>query len=143
VSFYGGTAQLFFRENGLKEMIPATRLSDGTLRYLFLLCILLHPTPPPIICIDEPELGLHPDILPTVGNLLTEASERCQLIVTTHSPILIDSLTQTPECVLIAEKENTETTIKRINMDEIKPWIEKFNGLGEIWTRGEIGGNIW
>ena len=142
VSLHGGTAQLFFRENGLSGLIPATRLSDGTLRYLSLLCILLHPTPPPVICIDEPELGLHPDILPTIGRLLIEASERTQLIITTHSPALVDSLSYAPDCVLVAEKENAETVISRLDKDELAPWLEKFR-LGELWSRGDIGGNIW
>jgi predicted ATPase len=142
VALHGGTAQLFFRESGLIGQIPAKRLSDGTLRYLFLLCILLHPTPPPVICIDEPELGLHPDILPTVGRLLIEASERCQLIITTHSPSLIDSLSEMPECVLVAEKDNAKTAISRLDKDMLAPWLKKYR-LGDLWTRGDIGGNIW
>jgi len=142
VAFNGGTAQLFFRENGLNVLVPATRLSDGTLRYLILLCILLHPSPPPVICIDEPELGLHPDILPTVGRLLEQASERCQLIVTTHSPTLVDSLSHSPESVLIAEKNNAKTTLSRLDRDDLSPWLERYR-LGELWSRGDIGGNIW
>ena len=58
----GGTVQVFFTES--EFVIPATRLSDGTLRYLCLLAILCDPNPPPLICIEEPELGLHPDVLP-------------------------------------------------------------------------------
>ncbi|MEB3338340.1 MAG: AAA family ATPase, partial [Leptolyngbyaceae bacterium] len=76
----GGTVQLFIREEGLLDPIPATRLSDGTLRYLCLLTILCHPTPPPLICIEEPELGAHPDVLPAIAELLIEASQRTQLI---------------------------------------------------------------
>jgi predicted ATPase len=61
----GGTVQVFFSEGDFS--VPATRLSDGTLRYLCLLAILCDPEPPPLICIEEPELGLHPDILPHAG----------------------------------------------------------------------------
>ena len=86
VSIEGGAVQVFFTEGDFT--IPATRLSDGTLRYLCLLAILCDPTPPPLICIEEPELGLHPDIIPKVADLLNAASERTQLIVTTHSDIL-------------------------------------------------------
>lgn len=64
----GGTVQVFFTEG--EFVIPATRLSDGTLRFLCLLAILCDPEPPPLICIEEPELGLHPDILPKVADLL-------------------------------------------------------------------------
>ena len=87
VSIEGGTVQVFFQE-GLVT-VPAFRLSDGTLRYLCLLAILCHPSPLPLICIEEPELGLHPDVLPSLAGLLREASERTQLIVTTHSDILV------------------------------------------------------
>ena len=70
----GGTVQIFFHEKGLVEAIPATRLSDGSLQFLCLLAVLLHPEPPNVICIEEPELGLHPDIIPEVAKLLIEAS---------------------------------------------------------------------
>jgi predicted ATPase len=68
----GGTVQVFFTEGDFP--VPATRLSDGTLRYLCLLAILCDPSPPPLICIEEPELGLHPDILPKLAELLVQAS---------------------------------------------------------------------
>ena len=88
----GGTVQVMLEEKGIT--VPATRLSDGTLRYLCLLAILCHDHPPPLVCIEEPELGLHPDIMPTLAALLREASTRCQLIVTTHSDVLVDALTE-------------------------------------------------
>lgn len=97
----GGTVQIFLR--GGRFSIPATRLSDGTLRFLCLLAILCHPEPPPLICLEEPELGLHPDILPTIAELLREASTRTQLVVTTHSDVLVDAMTDCPEAVLVAE----------------------------------------
>ena len=81
----GGTVQVYLQERDLQDPIPATRLSDGTIRLLCLLVILCHPTPPPLVCIEEPELGLHPDIIPTIAELLVNASQRTQLIVTTHS----------------------------------------------------------
>ncbi len=123
--------------------IPATRLSDGTLRYLTLLAILCDPDPPPLICIEEPELGLHPDLLPNLGNLLIDASERTQLIVTTHSDMLIDSLSDNPESVVVVEKHDGCTELRRLENDkELQSWIQKYN-LGESWSRGLIGGNRW
>ena len=56
----GSTVQIFFHEKDLSYAVPATRLSDGSLRYLCLLAVLCHPKPPPVICIEEPEIGLHP-----------------------------------------------------------------------------------
>jgi predicted ATPase len=137
----GGTLQLYIEEEG-GRLIPATRLSDGTLRYLCLLAILLHPNPPPVIGIEEPELGLHPDILPTIAELLRKPLERTQLFVTTHSDTLVSALTDTPECILVSESTPEGTTIKRLEADPLREWLEKYS-LGEIWRMGEIGGNRW
>ena len=136
----GGTVQVFLQEGGIT--IPATRLSDGTLRYLCLLAILCHPTPPPLVCIEEPELGLHPDIIPGLAELLREASQRCQLIVTTHSDTLVDALTDTPESVVVCQKENGQTTMKRLDKQELAGWLEKYS-LGDYWMRGGLGGTRW
>jgi predicted ATPase len=140
VQIEGGTVQVFFQEGSFT--VPATRLSDGTLRYLSLLAILCHPSPPPLVCIEEPELGLHPDILPSLAELLKKASERCQLVVTTHSDILVDAMTDCPEAVLVCEKERESSVLRRLDKEDLKPWLEKYR-LGELWTRGEIGGNRW
>jgi predicted ATPase len=137
----GGTVQVFLQESG-GFTVPATRLSDGTLRYLCLLVILCHPNPPPLVCIEEPELGLHPDVLPTLAELLKEASERCQLIITTHSDILVDAMTDCPESVLVCGKDENGTIMKRLNAEELRPWLEKYR-LGELWTRGDIEGTRW
>ena len=136
------TAQLFVQERGGKVTVPATRLSDGTIRYFSLLAILCDPQPPPLVCIEEPELGLHPDILPGLAKLLLEASGRCQLIVTTHSEVLVDALTPEPESIVVCEKEDGQTKLKRLSRSELRHWLDKYR-LGELWSSGEIGGNRW
>ena len=140
VHIEAGSVQVFLQEGGIT--VPATRLSDGTLRYLCLIAILCDPNPPPLVCIEEPELGLHPDILPGLADLLREASERCQLIVTTHSDTLVDALTDTPESIVVCEKEAGQTKLKRLDKDQLSHWLEKYR-LGELWTSGELGGNRW
>lgn len=134
----GGTVQIFFTEQNYN--IPATRLSDGTLRYLSLLAILYSPFKPSLLCIEEPELGLHPDILPTIAEILQEVSETTQIIVTTHSDIIIDALSDRPEDVIVCENNNGYTTMERLKKEELGEWLEKYS-LGELWSRGEIGGN--
>ena len=138
----GGAVQIFFHEKDLRHPVPATRLSDGSLRYLCLLAILCNPNAPRVVCIEEPELGLHPDIIPEVAKLLVEASSRNQIFVTTHSDVLVDALTETPEAVIVCEKEEGATRMRRLDAEELKPWLEEYR-LGEMWTRGEIGGNRW
>ena len=140
VQVEAGSVQVFLKEGNVP--IPAIRLSDGTLRYLCLLAILCHPSVPQMICIEEPELGLHPDILPGLADLLREASERCQIIITTHSDVLVDALTDTPESVVVCEKEEGQTKLKRLNKDDLSLWLEKYR-LGDLWTSGELGGTRW
>ena len=123
-------------------LVPAARLSDGTLRYLCLIAVLCDPTPPRLVCLEEPELGLHPDILPKLGDLLVDASSRCQLIVTTHSDTLVDKLTDTPESIVVCEKREGQTTMRRLGGDELRHWLKRYS-LGELWTRGELGGTRW
>lgn len=136
----GGTVQVFVSEGDFS--IPASRLSDGTLRYLCLLAILCDPDPPPLVCIEEPELGLHPDILPKLAKLLISASERMQLIVTTHSHILVDAMSECPESVVVCEKENGATSLRRLSQPDLAEWLQDYR-LGELWSRGHVGGNRW
>ena len=141
----GGTVGLILEEKG-NRAIPATLLSDGTLRYLCLLAVLLHPEPPPLICIEEPELGLHPDLLPTLSDLMHDASQRSQLVVTTHSDVLVDTLTEQPESVVICEKHDGETEMRRLDEADLLKWLKHYNPtrrLGDLWTSGELGGNRW
>lgn len=139
----GGTIQIFLHEEGLGDQpIPAYRLSDGTLHFLCLLTILLHPEPPQLICIEEPELGLHPDVLPALAKLLIDASQRTQLIVTTHSEALVSALSETPEAVVVCERGDEGTTLRRLEPEKLKEWLERYR-LGELWSMGEIGGNRW
>lgn len=138
----GSTIQTFLRDKKFNRAIPATRLSDGTLRYLCLLTLLCHPSPPPLICIEEPELGLHPDILSTVAELLIAASKKTQIIVTTHSDALVSGLSEVPESVLVCEQNNTGTHLRRLQPPQLKKWLEKYT-LGDLWRMGHIGGNRW
>ena len=137
-----GTQQIYVQESDLHSPVPTSRLSDGTLRWLCLLAILLHPEPPPLVCIEEPEIGLHPDIVVELADLLREASTRMQLIVTTHSSTLVDGLTTTPEDVIVCEKVQGSTKLRRLDAKELKVWLENYS-LGQLWRSGQIGGNRW
>lgn len=134
-----GTIVLRWREEPFtkKSGFSANVLSDGTLRLLMLLAILMTPDPPPLICIDEPELGLHPDWIKIIGDLIQSAATRTQLIVSTHSPELVSKMQ--PSQVVVVEKEDGRTTAKRLSDDEVSHWLDKFR-LGELWRAGHFGG---
>jgi predicted ATPase len=121
----GGTIQILFHEEGLSNPIPATRLSDGTLHYLCLLTVLLHP-----------------DIIPKVAELLIDASKRTQLIVTTHSETLISALSEIPESIVVCERDDRGTQLRRLDPENLKEWLDRYR-LGDLWAKGEIGGNRW
>ncbi|MDE0027186.1 MAG: AAA family ATPase [Spirochaetaceae bacterium] len=140
-----GNLLLSVKESG-ERLITTSRLSDGTLRYMTLLSILLHPDPPPLVAIEEPELGLHPDLIPEIAELLVEASGRMQLVVTTHSRMLVDALTEHSSSVVVCTKENGESQFERLDEAHLKQWLEQFGAaatLGELWSSGDIGGNRW
>ena len=138
----GADLRIMIREDGLSSRTPAERLSDGTVRWLMLLIVLLDPTPPPVICIDEPELGLHPDMIPTLADILRDASARTQLIVTTHSQSLVESFSDAAESVCVCEKVDGATRIRRLDREKLSSWLEDYS-LGQLWAKGEIGGNRW
>ena len=140
LNFQGGSVQVYFAEGDLA--VPASRLSDGSLRYLCLLAILLDPEPPAIVAIEEPELGLHPDLIPKIADLLVDASSRCQLVVTTHSDVLVDALSERPESVVVCEKHDGHTTMSRLDGSELAHWLQSYR-LGQLWTSGELGGVRW
>ena len=140
---FGGMIQLMVNESGMSDSIPATRLSDGTLRFIALLTALCHPNPPDLVCIEEPELALHPDAMPMLADLLESASERTQIIATTHSPDLVDQFTTNPDAVVVCERGfDGDTQLKRLSEDELNDWLEDYR-LAELWKKGVIGGNRW
>ncbi len=140
---FGGTIQLAANEVGMSGSIPATRLSDGTIRFIALLTILGHPNPPELICIEEPELALHPDALSLLAELLRAASQRTQVIVTTHSPELINHFTDEPEVVVVCERgPDGGTQFRRLSRDDLESWMGEYR-LGEVWMSGATGGTRW
>lgn len=141
-SVEGGKVQTRLEERHLNTTIPLIRMSDGTIRWLALLAILLNPDPPPLVCIEEPELGLHPDMIPELAKLLIAASSRMQLIITTHSDRLIEQFTEMPEAVIVCEKENGASNLRRLDKARLSTWHQEYS-LGELWTKGQIGGTRW
>jgi predicted ATPase len=134
-----GFVQFFLHEHGLKAPVPATRLSDGTMRFLSMIVLLLMPDPPPLICIEEPELGLHPDALAILAQLFLDARQRTQLIITTHSDALVSALSQDVESVMVCEHREG-TVLSRLDAGRLAHWLKDYR-LGDLWRMGELGGN--
>jgi predicted ATPase len=96
--------------------------------------------PPPVVCIEEPELGLHPDSMALIADLLVEASERMQIIVTTHSDALVTALTPQTDSVVTCERNGAGTTLRRLDPAYLARWLDQYR-LGDLWRIGELGAN--
>ena len=136
----GGTVQFYLHETDFQAPIPATRLSDGTIRFVAMVATLLAPSPPPLVCIEEPELGLHPDAVALVGELLVQVSHRTQLVVTTHSDALVSVLTSSPDAIVACERPGEATELRRLEPEKLASWLEDYS-LGDLWRMGELGAN--
>jgi predicted ATPase len=134
-------AQLFLFERG-SQKVSARRLSDGTLRFIFLAAILLQENLPRLIVIEEPELGLHPDMLGALAKLLRSASEKTQVIVTTHSTDLVNEFSDEPETILISESHEGTSSMRRLDKEKLGSWLTDYS-LGDAWRVGALGGNRW
>ncbi len=143
IGLEGVYVQTYVEEKGLRDLLPASRLSDGTLKFLCLATALLDPDPPPLLCFEEPEIGLHPEAIQLVAELLVEASAKTQVIVTTHSKALVDAFTDRPETVLVCERDfGGGTQFVRLDEARLRTWLERYT-LGDLWEKGEIGGTRW
>ncbi|HPE69203.1 MAG TPA: AAA family ATPase [Thermotogota bacterium] len=121
--------------------VLARFVSDGTLKMLAYLTLLYDPAPPQLIGIEEPENYLHPRLLPELAEECNMASDRTQLIVTTHSPFFIDRLQ--PEQVRVLYRDDRGyTKAKRVaDMPGIKEFLAEGASLGDLWMEGhfEVG----
>ncbi len=128
--------QLKIRWKTLQREQSASELSDGTLRFLFLLTVLARPTAP-IIAIDEPEMGLHPSMLPIVAEFAAEASRRVQVIFTTHSDRFLDAFQDTKPTTTVARLEGGETVFRTIRGETLDYWLQEYS-LGSLFRSGEL-----
>ncbi len=137
-----GRVGLELLESPFESPLPAQRLSDGTLRFLALAAILFQPAPPPLICLEEPELGMHPDMIRMVAKMIVDAASRTQLIVTTHSESLLTALQDDFDALFAFDTGLNGSVVRRLSQAEYSQWREEHT-LGELWTSGELGGNRW
>ncbi|RYD31696.1 MAG: chromosome segregation protein SMC, partial [Verrucomicrobiaceae bacterium] len=129
--------QLRVRWRSLRREQSAADLSDGTLRFLFLLTVLASPDPAPVIAIDEPETGLHPSMLPIVAEYAVQASRRAQIILTTRSPQLLDAFSETRPTTTVVKCEEGETCLFQLDDAKLAGWLEEYS-LGSLQRSGEL-----
>jgi predicted ATPase len=104
---HDGRFGLRFHQHGLLRPLDAAELSDGTLRYLLWVAALLTPRPPELLVLNEPETSLHPDLLPPLAHLVTTAAIRSQVVVVTHSKVLVGALAKASVLTLVKDASTT------------------------------------
>jgi predicted ATPase len=118
-----GRFSLMFAQHGLLRPLSSAELSDGTLRYLLWIAALLTPRPPALMILNEPETSLHPDLLPALARLISQAAKQTQIWVVSHASRLIAALKEVPHCVTIKlTKEFGETRIEDQGVLDSPPW---------------------
>jgi predicted ATPase len=129
--------QLRVRWKSLNREQSAADLSDGTLRFLFLLTALSSPDPAPLIAIDEPETGLHPSMLPIIAEYAADAARRTQIIFTTHSPLFLDAFGAKAPTTTVVKWNEGSTELTTIAGDELEHWMKDYS-LGALHRSGEL-----
>lgn len=127
---------LFFQFEGVSKEVPASQVSDGLLLILAYLTLLFSPKPPRLLLIEEPENGIHPERLKEVINVLRELigeNGKTQVIMTTHSPYVVDFF-RPDEITLCVKNENgVINTRKFSDIEKVRKQSRVFT-MGEIWT---------
>lgn len=139
---YGTPPQVLVRvrEKGMPRSMELWELSDGMLRFLCLAATLLNPVPPPFIAVDEPEIGLHPKLLPVVADMIKTASEKTQLLVTTHSPDLLSCFEIEDVAVMLRGEKQQSSWHRPADRKTLVDMLKSVMGetLGDLHRSGEL-----
>ncbi len=134
-----GKLMLQWRERDSDEVFSASQASDGFLRIVALVTLMLQPTKdlPDVLILDEPELGLHPSATSVIGELIAAASTKIQIIAATQSVALVDCFD--PEDIVVVERGNSGSTFRRLDPAALGEWLEEYS-LSELWEKNVLGG---
>lgn len=137
-----GKSLLSLKEKNLDRAITIEHISDGTLRYLLLLSIFYNPKRGSVVCLDEPEMGLHPDMINGIARGIKYAAQNgTQMIIATHSPLLLNAF-ELEDLMIFEKNEANETIVKKVSEEDFPDWEGEFLA-GQMWLRGQIGGKRW
>lgn len=138
-SMQDGRLLLRIKDAPFADPVLARFASDGTLKMLAYLLVLLDPNPPSFIGIEEPENFLHPRLLPELAEECRKATERSQLLVTTHSPFFLNGLRAEEVRVLYRDEQGYTQTVRAVDLPGIPQFIDEGAALGYLWLEGHFG----
>lgn len=130
---------LSWRAKGSDYPMQPYHLSDGTIRFICLATALLQPTPPSTIIIDEPELGLHPEAISILNELIEDAARRTQIVIATQSPLLLNHFAI--EDIVVVKRSDGQSTFERLRQEDYPAWLESYS-IGELWVKNVIAGGV-
>ncbi|MBC8357091.1 MAG: AAA family ATPase [Planctomycetes bacterium] len=133
-----GTMAMTWKEQNFKHPFFMHQLSEGTLRFLWLVTLLYSPGLTEVTLLDEPEVSLHPELLSVLADCMREASTRTQLIVATHADRLVRFL-RPDEVVAIDVEDDGVSTATRADALDLDDWLDEYT-LDQIWQHGRMGG---
>ncbi|NTW44738.1 MAG: AAA family ATPase [Anaerolineaceae bacterium] len=135
----GNSVLLQWREKNTDIIFGPHQASDGTLRVMALVSLLLQPEQdlPLVVVLDEPELGLHPYAINILAGLLQSISTHTQIILATQSMTLIDYFE--PNQIIVVDRPNRESLFRRLEEEPLKEWLEEYS-LAELWEKNVLGG---
>lgn len=130
---------LRWRELGSDVTFDASQASDGMLKIIALWTLLCQPPEslPPVLILDEPELGLHPQAITFLGALIRQAAKHCQVIVATQSAQLVDEFAL--DQIVVVSRENRESRLIRLTEEEYGHWLDEYS-TGTLWKMNVFGG---
>lgn len=139
----GGYLSLQWKDDSATDYVfNAHQLSDGSIRFIALATLLLQPKEllPPVIIIDEPELGLHPYAIMQLAEMIRHASFHTQVIISTQSCDLADAFGLNEVAIVEKDGEDLHTTARNLSSQEYAQWLEEYS-LSELWKKNVLGGN--
>jgi predicted ATPase len=131
------TIRLAWRHTQSDRYFGPPTLSDGTLRFTCLATLLLQPDLPTTILMDEPELGLHPQAIGLLAELMKSAATRTQIVVATQSVTLVNHFE--PKDIVVVEQRNGRSLFRRLSDAETSEWLDDY-GVGDLWEKNLLGG---
>ena len=134
-----GYLLLAWRERNSDKVFDASQASDGMLRVIALITLLLQPEGdlPDVLILDEPELGLHPYAISIVGGLIHAVSTKMQVIVATQSTAFVDCFE--PTDIVVVEREGRKSVFRQLDTSNLQEWLKDYS-LSELWEKNVLGG---
>lgn len=134
-----GRLLLRIKDAPFREPVLARFASDGTLKMLAYLVVLLDPKPPSFIGIEEPENFLHPRLLPELAEECRAATDRSQLLVTTHSPFFLNGVRAEEVRALYRDEQGYTQAVRAVDIEGVREFLEQGAQLGHLWLEGHLG----